>query len=288
MNDLRMETRDLTPVGAFPGDAVKKLAEAGISNPRWVAEQLLARRLGQSRAEMLLEPAPLTDEIQTQFLADVAACAAGVPMQYVMGSAVFFGREFLVGPGVFIPRPETEGLVEAVLARFDDRPRKVLDVGAGSGAIAVTLALERPAWQVMAVEWSEAALAFAWRNAEALKARVEFRRGDLAAGFGADSLDGIVANLPYLNPKTVAQWPVELHWEPWLAQDGGAEGLDVIRRLIPQAAEALRPEGLLVLEIGEEQAPAVSALAGQNNFEISRILPDLAGRDRVVILRKGL
>ncbi len=281
------ETQDVS-LRALLSQTAQSLAGPGIANPRWVAEQLLARRLGQSRAEMLLEPAPLTDEIQTRFLADVAACAAGVPMQYVMGSAVFFGREFLVGPGVFIPRPETEGLVEAVLARFDERPRKVLDVGAGSGAIAVTLALERPAWQVMAVEWSEAALAFAWRNAEALKARVEFRRGDLAAGFGADSLDGIVANLPYLNPKTVAQWLVELHWEPWLAQDGGAEGLDVIRRLIPQAAEALRPEGLLALEIGEEQAPAVSALAGQNNFEISRILPDLAGRDRVVILRKGL
>jgi release factor glutamine methyltransferase len=201
------------------------LERVGVGNPRGVAEQLLAHRLGQPRTEMLLEPAPLTEETRTRFLADAALCAAGMPMQYVMGSACFYGREFAVGPGVLIPRPETEALVAAVLARFDDRPRKVLDVGTGSGAIAVTLALERPSWTVTGVERSQAALAFARRNASAHQAAVQWLRGDLLRGLPSESMDGIVANLPYLDSALSGDWPRELSWEPLLAQDGGPAGL---------------------------------------------------------------
>ncbi len=265
--------------------AVQTLEAAGIERPRWVAEQLLARRLGQTPMAMLLEPVIPTEEQKIQFLAGVAACAAGMPMQYILGSAAFYGREFEVGPGVFIPRPETEILVETALAVIPPA-RRVLDVGTGSGAIGITLALERPDIQMTATERSEIALLYARRNARRLGASVEFKRSDLAASVPAGSVDLLAANLPYLDAAQATDWPVQLHWEPWLAQDGGEKGLAVIRRFMREASACLAPEGRMILEAGDGQPSEIGRFASAFGLKSEQRVSDLAGKERVIVLKK--
>jgi release factor glutamine methyltransferase len=191
---------------------------------------------------------------------------------------------------VLIPRPETEHVIETVLNlihHFALGPRlKLIDVGTGSGAIAVTLARELPHAEVHAVDLSEAALAVARANAERLAARVHFSQGDVLAGIERDaSFDFVVSNPPYvgLNESDKVQEVVK-HYEPHMAVFVGDGGLDVIRRLIPQAHEALRPGGWLLMEIGYSQAEAVmSLLAAWHNVHA---VPDLAGIPRVIVARK--
>lgn len=273
--------------------AVVTLQAAGVPRPRWTAEQLLSGRLGCPPIELLLEVPPVTPEQGALFRADVAARANGVPLQYLMGTAQFYGREFFVGPGVFIPRPETEVFVETVLALLLAHPRgaeflssatgTVVDVGTGSGAIAITLALECPGIKVFGTDLSSMALKFAKRNAKKHGAAVTFFQRDLLSGFGPESADLLIANLPYLDPAEALHWPRELAWEPWLALEGGQGGVEPIGRLMRQASVALNPGGRVVLEIGMGQTPEVRALAEQNSFEVERVVPDLAGIERVVV-----
>jgi release factor glutamine methyltransferase len=163
----------------------------------------------------------------------------------------------------------------------------VADVGAGSGAIAVTLAKERPGLKVIAIEQSSVAMHFARRYAAAHGCEIRFLQGDLLAGFAPESLDAVVTNPPYLNPAQAATWPRELAWEPWLALDGGQEGIEITAKLIRQAGRVLKPSGWLALEIGMDQAGGVRRLAEQNGFRVDRIIQDLAGLDRVAILWKN-
>lgn len=272
--------------------AVVTLEQAQVHRPRWTAEQLLSRHLGCAPVELHLETPPVTDEQALSFQAGVAARAQGVPLPYLLGSAEFYGREFIVGPGVFCPRPETEVLVEAALrclrmngASKDDPGLTVADIGTGSGAIAITLALECSGVRVLATDWSSLALGFARRNAERLDAAVSFLQGDLLESCSRGSADLITANLPYLNAADSGAWPRELHWEPWLALDGGEGGLSLIGRLIRQAGSVLKPGGRLLLEIGEGQAGPVGLAARQEGFLMERIVRDLAGLERVAVLR---
>jgi release factor glutamine methyltransferase len=234
---------------------------------------------------------------------DVAARASGVPLQYLLGTADFYGRRFAVGPGVFNPRPETEVLVEVVLnllvrgepveprtfvlRQAQDERFRIADVGTGSGAIAVTLAKERPELELIAIEHSAVAMHFARRNASTHGCKIKFLAGDLVECLETASVDGIVANPPYLNPDEAKSWPRELAWEPWLALDGGQDGLGLTGRLIGQAVRVLRPSGWLVLEIGMDQADGVRLLAEKNGFHVDRIVQDLAGLDRVAVLWKN-
>ena len=277
----------------FLSEAERFLEVARVENPRWTAEQLLSGRLQCQPVELYLEPPPISEEQKARFRADLAARANGVPLQYLTGSAGFYGRDFFVGPGVFIPRPETEVLVDTVLylcghlqvVRGGSR-LKVADIGAGSGAIAVTVALERQGTAVFAVERSTAAISFARRNAERHQAEVLFLQGSLLAPLSGTSLDLIASNLPYLNPEEAAGWPKELHWEPWLALDGGDRGIFWIQELLRQAPPVLSAGGKIVLEIGEGHAGLVRQAAHAHGFEVERIVHDLAGLDRVVVLKE--
>ena len=269
-------------------EGTQLLSEAEVHRPQWTAEQLLAERLGCLPVDLYVQPPSVTEEICARYRSDVAARAGGVPLQYLLGSAEFYGRRFGVGPGVFNPRPETELLVETALELCSSGDR-VADVGTGSGAIAVTLAAE---WlpqdlQVTAVERSQVALHFAHRNAHVHGCPVRFVEGDLLEGFGPGSLDGIVSNPPYLDPERAGEWPKELSWEPWLALSGGREGLELIDRLTGQAAVALRSGGWMTLEIGMEQAKKVGAIAARYDFRVEKIVKDLAGLDRVAVLWKN-
>jgi release factor glutamine methyltransferase len=272
-------------------EAVAKLEDAGIDSPRISAEVLVFRVLECDRAYLFAHPErELTAAEQSQYEGLVSRRAAGEPLQYLTGYQEFWKADFLVSPAVLIPRPETEHVIETVLdlvRHFALGPKlKLIDVGTGSGAIAVTLARELPQAEVHAVDISPEALAVARVNAERLVARVRFAESDVLADIARDgSYDFVVSNPPYvgLNEADKVQEVVK-HYEPHVAVFAGDQGLDVIRRLIPQSHEALRAGGWLVMEIGYSQAEAVMALltAWHNVHAVN----DLAGIPRVIVARK--
>jgi release factor glutamine methyltransferase len=203
------------------------------------------------------------------------------PLAYITGTREFFGRPFRVTPAVLIPRQETETLVETALAQDGGR---VLDIGAGSGAIAVTLKLERPAWEVTAVDVSPAALAVAEENAEALGADVRFLLSDAFAELLGESFDLIVTNPPYIGRDEPLAPEVGEH-EPALALYGGETGLEFYQRLAREAAAHLNDGGLLMMEVGYRQASDVRALFEAAGWEHVETVKDLTGVDRVVVVR---
>lgn len=261
---------------------VKLLSDAGIDAPKLTAEVLLAHALRQERVYLVAHDSDeLTELGWIHYGRYLHERMKGKPTQYITRRQEFYGRMFRVEPGVLIPRPETELLCEAVLERLPAGAR-VADVGTGSGCIAVTLALEARAAKVFAVDLSAEALRIARRNAAALGAGVEFVRGDLLGSFAGGSLDALVSNPPYVPEPDRGSMAREVRdWEPVTALFAGREGLDVYRRLIPEAARVLRPGGLLAMEFGFGQAEAMRGLlSGWKDVEIQN---DLAGIPRVAL-----
>jgi release factor glutamine methyltransferase len=208
----------------------------------------------------------------------------GVPTQYITGKQEFYGREFRVTPAVLIPRPETEHLVTAALERLE-AGSSVVDAGTGSGAIAVSLALERPV-RVVATDISAGALTIARENASKLGARVEFLRCDLISALADASMDMVASNPPYvgLSERDGLQREVREH-EPAIALFAGADGNAVYRRLIADAGRVLRPRGWLLLELGYRSADAVRGMLNENWSDVSTA-GDLAGIPRVLAARR--
>ncbi|WP_077614195.1 peptide chain release factor N(5)-glutamine methyltransferase [Caenibacillus caldisaponilyticus] len=258
------------------------------------AEILLLHRLGKTRSELLADwRKPLAPEDWEWFCDRVTRHADGVPVQYLTETEWFFGRAFRVTPDVLIPRPETEELVAETLKRLKalrDGPVRVLDVGTGSGVIAVTLALEHADCEVTAVDLSREALAVARDNAERLGARVRFVHGDLLSPFLAagETFDCIVSNPPYIPSQEIGRLdPLVKDHEPRLALDGGSDGLEVYRRLCRDLPQVLRRPGLVAFEIGEGQGRAVAeilAAAFSSHADIE-ILKDINGHERIVLAR---
>jgi release factor glutamine methyltransferase len=270
--------------------ATARLRAAGTDSPRLDAEVLLLSVLGWERARLYAALAdPLPDEAAERFAALVETRASGVPVAYLVGAREFMGLPFAVGPGVLVPRPETECLVEWLVRRVQAEPRwqvavRLADVGTGSGAIALSLASLLPQARVIAIERSPAALRYAQRNraALALADRVLPVRGDLLGPAGA--VDVIAANLPYLRPD---QLHAGIAAEPAEALVAGSDGLDLYRNLLPQAAACLRVPGLLAAEIDSSQAATMVAL-GRAAFPTAAIgvERDLAGRDRFLTVER--
>ena len=231
---------------------------------------------------------PLADAEINAFQSLLSRRLAGEPIAYLTGTREFYGRPFRVSPDVLIPRPDTELLVEQALARIPpDQTLDVLDLGTGSGCIAITLALERPLARVTAVDRSAAALAIAQRNADTLNARVEFLSGDW---FGALTPPGvragrrfdlIVSNPPYVAATDPHLACGDVRFEPLTALAAGDDGLDDLRRLITTARAHLKPGGALLLEHGYDQADAVQALLRMNGIRHPQSWADLAGILRV-------
>lgn len=257
------------------------------------APVLLAHVLGVDRAALHAHPErSLTPEQFARFQQAIADRRRGVPVAYLTGKRAFYDRELVVSPAVLIPRPETEHLVEAALDWARGRAGlRIADVGAGSGAIAVTLAAHLPGAAVWAIDRSEEALAVARENAAraGVEERITFIRGDLLSPLLAEALrvDLIAANLPYIPSADLDNLAVA-RFEPRAALDGGPDGLDLIRRLLDQAPAALRPGGLVLLEIQSGQGMRVAELGGAAfpGAEV-RILADYAGHDRVVWIQTG-
>jgi release factor glutamine methyltransferase len=217
--------------------------------------------------------------------------ARGEPVAYITGECWFYGRRFEVSPAVLVPRPETEQVLEAALAFVDGHPervRRLCDAGTGSGILAISLACERPALTLSAIDRSPEALSVARRNAGAhgVDSRIEFREGDLFAGTSeAARFDCIVANLPYVRTGDLALAPDPTSFEPRLALDGGRDGLEVYRRFLEQASPRLAPDGAMFLETGPDTAAELAALVARNfPGRTCSVLRDFAGLDRIVAL----
>jgi release factor glutamine methyltransferase len=211
----------------------------------------------------------------------------GEPVAYLFGEKEFYGRVFSVDARVLVPRPETEHLVEAAiaLARSAAAPR-ILELGTGSGCVAITLALELPRASVTATDLAIGALAVAAHNRRRLRAPVRLAAARTLDGVDAGAADLVVANLPYLDPFSTGGLALEvLDWEPAGALYGGADGLDRFRDLFA-GAPRLQPGARLVLEIGADQAEPVGALAAQYHLRRLETIRDYAGHDRIVVLSR--
>ncbi len=255
------------------------------------AETLLMHLLGKNRAWSLAHPDDeLGYECAEQYIALLERRFAGEPLQYIFGETEFYRLPFRVTSDVLIPRPETEHAVEKVIdlaAKFS-HPR-IVDVGTGSGAIAVALAHELPEAAVTATEVSAAALSVARENAQrnAVAERVKFLEGDLLEPVAGQQFDIVVSNPPYVAEGDRESLAVEVRdYEPGQALFAGADGLDVYERLIPQAFASLAPGGYLILEIGHGQEPPVGALLGEAGFENIEFTADLQGLPRVACARR--
>jgi release factor glutamine methyltransferase len=260
------------------------LEEAHVAAPRLTAEVLLAHAVGRDRTWLYAHSDEELRELwwihYGRYLHDRLN---GKPTQYITGHREFYGRDFQVTPDVLIPRPETEHVVEAALERASGA-RTIADIGTGSGAIAITMALETKAI-VVATDVSERALAVAARNARRLDAQVRFLACDLGSAFGGNMFDLVLSNPPYVPESASENIQKEVRdWEPPLALFGGRDGLDVVRRLIPDAWRLLRSGGFLIMEIGWSTAEEIHAML--SGWQDAETKADLAGIPRVTIARK--
>lgn len=291
MGDNDPPTVETATIKTALGVAIHRLNAAGCETPRLDAELLLAHTLGQERPWLYTHPdQPLTDQTRNTFLDLIARRQQREPVAYLTGHKAFYGLEFLVTPEVLIPRPETELIVELLLANYPapPPPLHIADIGTGSGCLAVTLAKHLPQAIICAVDASTQALAVARQNADrhGVAERSTFWLGDLLAPL-AQSFDVIVSNPPYVSEAELAATAPEVRrYEPPLALVAGPDGLAVIRRLLPEAKTKLNSPGLLLVEISASQGGTVSQLA-RDVFPQAQVTieKDLAGRDRVLVVK---
>jgi release factor glutamine methyltransferase len=269
--------------------AIKRLTDSHVPSPRLNAETLLMFTLGCDRAFLYAHPErTLREEEQQRYATALAQRATGIPAQYITGHQEFWGLDFIVSPAVLIPRPETEHLIEAVLdlTRGMHAP-EIVDVGTGSGCIALALAHELPTARIHATDLSNAALEIAKANAARLQldTRVMFQKADLLSEFASNSFDFVVSNPPYVGESEEDQVQLEVRkFEPRNAVFAGPTGLEVIQRLLPQANAALKDGGRLIMEIsGTIQSGVKELLRVWQSYEIEN---DLQGIPRVAVAVK--
>jgi len=264
----------------------QRFNEAGITSARLEAQILLAHVLGCSRVQLYTGfDKPLGDAELAGYRALIKRRLAGEPVSYLVGETEFWGLPFHVEPSVLVPRPDTETVIEVVRVARPDRasPCRILDLCTGSGVIAVSLAREYPAAQVVATEVSSAAAALARRNAarNGVAERVDVRDGDLFAPVRGERFDVIAANPPYIASAVIPTLAAEVRREPQIALDGGPDGLVFYDRIAGEAREYLARGGAIVVEHGCDQADAVRARLAAAGFTAVTLVHDLARNPRV-------
>jgi release factor glutamine methyltransferase len=268
-------------------EAAARLSRAGVGDARREALRIWTGLEGGSAAALLVQPAvPIAAERSTAYLSAVDRRAAGEPLAHVTGWAGFRHLVLRSDRRALIPRPETEGLVELVLARV--RGGSVADVGTGTGCIALSLASEGELAHVVGIDLSSAALALAEENRRATGARVTFVRGDLTHALAPRCLDALVSNPPYLTTGEYAALDRSVRdWEPELALSAGRDGLETIGRLLDDGRRVLRPGGWLAMEIDVARAARCAGLAGASGYADVAIHTDLFGRERYLLARRS-
>ena len=269
------------------------LEAAGIADARLEAEVMVMTVMRMTRQNIFAEQETEVPGSEAQQLAGIVAQRLErTPLAYILGNREFYGINVMVTPNVLIPRPETEGMVEhtlfMALMGMETRELTIADIGTGSGAIAVNLAIHLPAARIYAVDISEPALDVAAYNirGHSVHDRVRLGHGDLLEPL-PEPVDLIVANLPYIPTARIPTLQPEVQQEPQLALDGGPDGLDLVRRLLAQAPEKLNSPGIILLELDPEQFPAAEALALQR-FPDAEITAeqDLTRRDRIMVINR--
>lgn len=279
----------LTSLTQLRQTAIDRLTATDVDAPRLTAEVVLAHALDVTRTQLLVQPdSPLTPEQLARAQRDLDRLVNGEPLAYVVGHKEFYDVDLLTDARALIPRPETECLIEHALKIFADQPAPLIaDVGAGCGAIAVTLAKHLPRAKVIATDLSPEAIDLARENAQRLgvTSRIDFRVGSLLGPI-SETLDLLTANLPYIDDK---DWPylartIRGH-EPKMAFIGGPDGLDLVRGLLHDAPRVTHSGSVILLEIGAYHGDAVTEIA-QQNFPQARIeiKPDYAGLDRLAVI----
>jgi release factor glutamine methyltransferase len=271
--------------------ATRRLEAAGIGSARLEAECLVSSLLGCHRLRLYQDPSfSLGAEEENRLNLLIGRRLKGEPLQYLVGRQEFWGLEFRVGPGVLIPRPETEGLVEAVVRRAQDRPVAIAEAGSGTGCIAVALATALPKSSVTASDRSATAVLMARQNAEThgVADRVSVIQGDWLDPMAplAGRFDFVVSNPPYIPTAELPTLPPEVRHEPVEALDGGPDGMLFYRRLVNEAGRFLKTGGFLVVELGHDQSDRMADLtAGESGWARPLFEKDLAGIDRVAVIQ---
>lgn len=267
------------------------LKKRKIDNARLNAEHLLAYSLGKKRIELYLEFERALDEAELAPLRElVRRRGEGEPLQHLLGTVEFCGNIFKIDQRAMVPRPETEELVELLKAKIANPQSRILDLGTGSGVIALSLASIFPEAEVVAIDISEDALGLARENAErlSLTSRVQFHRSDLLANLGEPArFDVVVANLPYISTQDRQSLSREVLRDPETALFGGERGDELIRKLIEQAPPHLQENGLLALEIGAGQSESLAEFLAQKNFHDIETKRDYQSLPRFLLARYG-
>ncbi|MEG3637985.1 peptide chain release factor N(5)-glutamine methyltransferase [Magnetococcus sp. PR-3] len=267
------------------------LGKQGVDSPRLDGELLLAHALDIRRLDLFLDPdRPLTPDELASYKALIKRRAAREPVAYILEKRAFLHWDLKITAGVLIPRPETEHLVQAVIDHFEAQnaaPTKLLDIGTGSGAIALALLDHFKEATGIGVDLSEHALTCAKANAEllGLQTRSQWLKSDLCAALTEETpFDLILSNPPYINHDVIQTLEPEVKdWEPILALDGGMDGMDIYNRLVPDVVKRLNTGGLLAVEIGHDQGQRVHDLMQNHGLKNIQILKDYAQHDRVVM-----
>ncbi|NLY90249.1 MAG: peptide chain release factor N(5)-glutamine methyltransferase [Firmicutes bacterium] len=281
-------------VGMVLRETTLFFTKRGLPAARLEAELLMAHLLGTDRLRLYTDgERPLNKEEVSKYKALIRQRLSGQPLAYITGKKSFLSWEFQITPAVLVPRPETEILVERVVEECRKLTTgRLLELGTGSGIIAISLAHYLPGFQIDAVDLSPAALEVAAANAEAhqQKERINFYCGNLYAALSMDSgsrYTGIVTNPPYIPTAVIPTLAKEVQQEPRVALDGGPDGTEVIRRILAEAPHWLVPGGFLALEHGYDQLPEIQKMAMEAGFTEIASYQDYAGWPRVAVCRRG-
>ncbi len=267
------------------------LANGGVLNALGESEIFLSHVLDCSRVELYLNNLPVGENNTRDYWRLLGTRAEGLPLQYILGSTEFMGLEFKIRPGVFIPRPETEILVETVLKLLASNHQpsvKVLDIGTGCGNIAVSLARYLTGADIFACDISDSALKLTKENSSLHKAQVSLIQSDLFSAFKKqECFSLVISNPPYISAQKIGELSREVHFEPRGALDGGSDGLAYYRRIINAAPAYLQDKGFLALEIGDNQMAKVEEILEQGKrFSQALIVRDYNDVERVIVAQK--